>query len=35
LTVGVGLPLIERKPQAENFVNLLLTAGSSKNLKWR
>ncbi len=26
LTVGVGLPLIERKPQAETFVNLLLEA---------
>ena len=35
LTVGVGLPLTERKPQAETFVNLLLKAGSTKNLKWR
>ncbi len=35
LTVGVGLPLVERKPQAETFVSLLLEAGSTKNLKWR
>jgi DNA-binding transcriptional LysR family regulator len=35
LAVGVGLPLIERKPQAETFVSLLHEAGSSKNLKWR
>ncbi len=35
LTVGVGLPLIQRRLQAENFVNLLLKAGSTKNLKWR
>ena len=35
LTIGVGLPQVERKSQAETFVNLLLKAGSTKNLKWR